>query len=437
MIKQTQWKKRLAIALTGGFIVLNTAAVLAAPMELSLDDSIALALMNNPIIKIANADTESANWGITAAKGAKLPSVSLSHSDKRSDSPVSYGNPVGGVTDNFSNNVSLSLPIYSGGGIEAQIEQAKLNFKINEVGMDKSRQQVKLDATTGYFSILGAQNSLKVSQESVGMMEDHLKNVQAQYGVGVVAKSDVLRSQVELANYQQKQIIAQNGYDLAVSKFNNTLGLPLDTEVKLKDELKTGTYALTLDDSVKYAMANRPDVAQADYKIDIAKQGIKVAESGKLPKVNFSANQGWSDATFPGTKDQGWSIGLMSTWTPFDSGVTNAKIKQSEASLTKIKLEAQQAKDGYQLEVRQYYLSMNEANKRIGTSQVAVDNAQEDYKIAEVRYSAGVGTNTDVIDTQVALTTAKNNYIQAMYDYNTSKANLGKAMGIAVSGNSK
>jgi len=432
MTKQTHWKKPLAAALTVGFLVLNTAVVLAAPVELSLEDSIALALMNNPAIKIANADKENANWGISAAKGARLPSVSLTHSDKRSGSPSSATN-TGGVGDTFANNLSLKLPIYSGGSIEAQIEQAKLNLKINDIGVDKSKQLIKLNATTGYFTILSAQNSLKVNQESVDMMADHLKNVQAQYSVGVVAKSDVLRSEVELVNNQQSLIKAQNTYDLAVSNLNNIMGLPLDTDVKLKDELKTGTYALSLDDSIKYAMAHRPDVAQNDYNIDIAKQGVKVAESGKLPSVNFTAGQGWSDSTFPGTTDSGWSIGLMTTWTPFDSGVTKAKIKQSDAALTKAVLQAQQAKDGYQLEVRQYYLSMNEANKRIGATQVAVEKAQEDYKIAGVRYSAGVGTNTDVIDAQVALTTAKNNYIQAMYDYNTNKANLDKAMGITVS----
>ena len=177
MIIQTHWEKRLAAALTVGFLVLNTAAVVAAPVELSLDDSIALALMNNPAIKIANTDKESANWGISEAKGAKLPSVSLSHSDTRSGTPGSASN-AGGVGNNFSNTIKLSMPIYSGGAIEAQIEQAKLNLKVNDIGVDKSRQQVQLDATTGYFSILGAQNSLKVSQESVDMMQDHLKNVQ-------------------------------------------------------------------------------------------------------------------------------------------------------------------------------------------------------------------------------------------------------------------
>ena len=83
--------------------------------------------------------------------------------------------------------------------------------------------------------------------------------------------------------------------------------------------------------------------------------------------------------------------------------------------------------------VREAYLNMIEAEKRIDTSQVTVEQAEENLKIAEVRYSAGVGTNTEVIDAQVSLTKAKTNYIQAMYDFNTNKASLIKAMGVNIS----
>ena len=116
----------------------------------------------------------------------------------------------------------------------------------------------------------------------------------------------------------------------------------------------------------------------------------------------------------------------------FDGNVTKAKVRQAEASLTKSVEQANQKQDVIQLEVRQAYLNMLEAEKRITTSKVTVDKGQEDFKIAQVRYSAGVGTNLDVIDSQLALTQAKTNYIQAMYDYNTSRAKLDKAMGIAV-----
>ena len=426
MITSNHWKKHLAAALTGGFLMLNTAAVFAAPVELSLHESIVMALQNNPAIKIADADKEKAEWGIREAKGGKMPTLSLNHSDSWSD-----------ANDRFNSNATLRLPLYTGGRAEAAIKQAQINFKVNNLGVDKSKQQVQLDATTGYFTILQTINSLKVSQESVDQMLAHLKNVQAQYSVGTVAKSDVLRSEVELANNQQNLIKAQNNYDLAVSRLNNIIGLPLDTEVKLKDELKHNRYELSLDDAIQYAMIHRPEAIQADYAIDAAKQGVKAAESGKLPTVDASATTGWSDTKFPGMENNSNSIGISASWNVFDSGVTHARIKQADSAVAKAAIQAQQTKDTVQLEVRQAYLNMNEADKRISATYVAVEKAEEDFKIGGVRYGAGVGTNLDVIDTQVALTQAKNNYIQAMYDYNTSKANLDKAMGMAVLGENR
>ncbi|MBP2633227.1 MAG: type secretion outer membrane protein, TolC family, partial [Firmicutes bacterium] len=78
------------------------------------------------------------------------------------------------------------------------------------------------------------------------------------------------------------------------------------------------------------------------------------------------------------------------------------------------------------------YLTIITAEKTIQTSKVSIEKAREDLKINQVRYSAGVGTNSDVIDAQVLLTTAQNDYIAALYDYNTGKATLDEAMGIAV-----
>lgn len=429
MIKQAHWRKRLIVALTGGFLVLHTVAAFAAPVELSLEDSIAMALKNNPAIKIADADRKNAELGINVAKGGNLPSLQLIHSDSRGQTSPAFL-----VENSFGNTAKLSVNLYTGDKVESSVEKAKIGLKIADLTVDQSKQKIKLDATNGYFTILQAMNTVKVSQESVDQMEAHLKNVQAQYAVGTVAKSDVLRSEVELANNQQLLIKAKNSYELAVSNLNNVVGLPLDTEVKVKDQLKHEKYNLSLSDSIQYALIHRPEAIQADYSIESAKKGVKIAKSGNLPTVTASASKGWADNTFPGTESNNWSVGLTTTWTPFDSGVTNAGIKQADSVVGKAVEQAKQSKDSIQLEVRQAYLNMNEAEKRIETTQVAVEKADEDFKIAQVRYSAGVGTNIDVIDAQVALTQAKNNYIQAMYDFNTSKANLNKAMGVAVEG---
>jgi len=429
MNKKAHWKKRLALALSAGFLVLHTSAVMAAPVELSLNDSIMMALQNNPTIKIADADRKSAELGIDVAKVYKVPSFSLTHSDNRYKA-YSSGNSY--ITNYSSNEIAMNLPLYTGGKAEAELKKAKLGLKSADLGVEKSKQQIQLDATTSYFTILQTINAMKVSEESVDMMVAHLKNVQAQYGVGVVAKSDVLRSEVELASYEQKKIIAYNNYALAVSKFNNVVGLPLETEIKVNEELQHTKYELPLEDSIKYAMVNRPEALQADYAIEVAKQSVTSAQSDNLPHLSVGAKTGWSDDKFPGNDNNTWSVGVSATWNAFDSGVTNAKVKQSNSAVVKATEQAKQTKDAIQLEVRQAYLNMNEADKRIGTTQVAVEKAEEDFKISGVRYSAGVGTNIDVIDAQVALTQAKNNYIQAMYDYNTSKANLVKAMGMPI-----
>lgn len=419
------WKKRLTAMVLGGLLALSSATALANAVELTLEESIELALNNNQSIKISAADNEAAKWAVNEAQGMKNFSIDLTHVDSWSD--------MGDYTsDKFSNKISASIPIYSGGKLESNINKAKIGAEVGILNVDNTKQQVKLDATKGYFAILQSTNTVQVYQESVNMLEGHLKNVNAQYAVGTVAKSDVLRSEVELANAQQDLIIAQNNYDLAMSNFNNIVGLPLDTVVNIRDELKYAQYELSLTDSIAYALSHRPDGIAAQKQIDAAKESVDMAKAGQRPTVALGVANEWYEDKFPGNDNSNWQVGITTEWNVFDGNVTRAQIKQAEAAMLKSTETAKQKQDGIQLEVRQAYLNMNEAEKRIQTSQVAVDKAQEDFKIAQVRYSAGVGTNLDVIDAQVALTKAQTNYIQSLYDYNTSKASLDKAMGISV-----
>lgn len=438
--------KRLSALVAGGMLMaVAIPGFAAAPLELTLDDTIVMALKNNHSIKVAESEAEKADWDISAAKAGKEPSISLSHNSMRSKSAAStaigYDSitkepvkiPISSSTDNkFTNSIDLTYPLYTGGKVEGTIEKAKLGSKVAELGITKTQQQVKLDATTGYYSILQTRNIVKLSEESLDRLNAHLKNVEAQYGAGTVAKSDVLRSEVEKAKAEQSLIKANNSYELAVSGLNNVIGMPLDTKIAVKEELKYEKYDKTLEDCIKVALANRPDLEQAATSVDMAKADIKVAKSGNKLTINAVASEKWSDKDFPGTDNNTWSIGISANYNLFDSGLTRSKVRGTETTLDKAATQLLQARDAAQLEVRQAYLNMQEAEKRIETSQVAVVKAEEDYKIAQVRYSAGVGTNLDVMDSQVALTSAKTDYVQALYDYNTSRAKLDKAMGIAV-----
>ncbi len=436
--------KRMSALITGSILAAAALPGFAAPVELTLDEAIDMALKSNPAIKISESDLNKAGWDVKMAKAGKAPSVTLSHNASRTKSAASVG--VGYDTSKqpftvpipesyntrYANSVDMTLPLYTGGKLEGTIEKAKLGLKVSDLGVEKAQQQVKLDATTGYYSILQTRNLVKLSEESLERLNAHLKNVEAQYNAGTVAKSDVLRSEVEKASAEQSLIKANNAYELAISSLNNVVGLPLDTPLVLKEELNYAKYDKTLAECISAALANRPDLAQATANLDIAKSEIKVAESGNKLTVAATASEKWNDKDFPGTDNNNWVIGINASYNLFDAGVTRSQVKGAEAGLDKASEQLRQARDGAQLEVRQAYLNMQEAEKRIETSKVAVTKAEEDYKISQVRYSAGVGTNLDVIDSQVALTSAKTDYVQAMYDYNTSRAKLDKAMGVTV-----
>ncbi|TCL38547.1 TolC family type I secretion outer membrane protein [Anaerospora hongkongensis] len=403
-------------------VMLNASVAFAAPVELSLSDSVALALKNNPSIKMAQSDKDKSQWSVSEAQAGRMPTVSLGNSYSLKDH-----NPAG--TDDLSGSLRMNWQLYSGGRVEGQIDQAKRGVGVADLGVEKTKQQLKLDTTTAYFTILQTKNLVEVNQQSVSNLQEHLNSVQAKYDVGVVAKSDVLRAEVELANAQQNLIKAQNNYDLAVAGLLNTMTIDPGTELALTDTLSYNKYDKTLDDSLQAAQT-RPDVAQAEENVKISETAVKMAKSGKLPSVSLSASNGWNGSVLPGSGDDDWSVGLSASWSIFDAGSTSAKVKQADALLDKAKEQLVQVKNSAALEVRQNYLSMQEAEKRIDTNKVAVGKAEEDLVIAREKYNAGVGTNLDVIDAQLALTQAKTNEIQALFDYNVNVAKIDKAIGL-------
>ena len=293
---------------------------------------------------------------------------------------------------------------------------------------------MKLQTTQAYYQLLECRNLVDVNQEAVDTLEEHLSNVNAQYRVGTVAKSDVLASQVELADAQQSLVTAQNNYDIAMASLNNIIGLPSDTVLSVKDQLQYTAYPdLNLDSCTVYALDNRPDGIAADYQVEQSKEALSIAKAGHLPSVTAAVTRSLTGRDeFKEDITGQWAAGLTASWNIFDNGQVGASVEQAKAGLRAAEESAAATKETIQLNVREQFLSLQAAEKNIQTTSKAVEQAEEDYKIAQVRYSAGVDTNLSVMDAQEKLTSARTNYYTALYNYNTSKAALDKAMGIPV-----
>ena len=439
--------KRLLVLGAALTMCMSQSAFAGETVELNLQDAMERAFNTNPAITIAGYERDSARASYNAARNSRWIAISGTHKTVRGGydddqlSPVNrvvgdelkvvgYQNVGKRIGNSHSNTLTATLPIYNGGKISGAIKQAKAGYLISEQGVQRAYNEMRNTVTNGYFDMLQADNLQKLGRESVDRLADHLKNVEAQYEVGVVAKVDVLRSQVELANAKQSLIKAENAYQIAEANLNKIVGLPMDTQLKLDNILVYTPYDNDLQYCLDYAAKHRPELEQAKQQVEAAKGALRVAISGHMPQVNASASQSWSDNNWPGDENGNWVVGVSVNMNIFDSGVTVSKIHGAEADLAKAHESYRDTVDLVNLDVRSNYLNLREAEKRIDTTKLAVSQAEEDYRIAQLRYMNGVGTNTDVLDAQVALTDAKTNYLQAMYDYNTCKTNLETAIGV-------
>lgn len=443
-----KFSKRFLVLGAALTMLMSQSAFAGEVVELNLEDAMQRAFNTNPAITIAGYERDSARASYNAARSSKWISISGSHTTQRGGSndnvttgnswiwdgtahkQVAWANTSKQIGNQHSNTVSASMPIYTGGKLSGTIKQAKAGYLISEQGLQKAYNDMRTTVTNGYFDMLQADNMQKLGRESVTRLADHLKNVEAQYEVGVVAKVDVLRSQVELANAKQSLIKAENAYQIAEANLNKIVGLPMDTQLKLDNILVYAPYENDMQYCLDYAAMHRPELEQAKQNVEAAKGALRVAISGHMPQIAASASQNWNDSNWPGDENGNWGVGVQVTMNIFDSGVTTSKIHGAEADLAKAHETYRDTVDAVNLDVRSNYLNLREAEKRIDTTKLAVSQAEEDYRIAQLRYMNGVGTNTDVLDAQVALTDAKTNYLQAMYDYNTCKTNLETAIGV-------
>lgn len=422
-------KRRLgfgALALTlavSGFVQ----PVVGSCAELSLDDAIEMALAQNTSLKVTKKGEETAEAKVRQAKGNNGVSVSVSDN-------LSTGKSRGSERrDSNSLNLSGSLPIYTGGKNQANIKSSEIGVDTARLATERGQEDLKLSVIKAYYDALEAKKTIAVDQESVDNYQAHLTNVQQLYSAGSKAKIDVLRSSVELSNARQDLIRAQNSYEVKLANLRNYLNMDREEPLTLTTDFFFERFDTPMGEAIEYAYGNRKDLQADVYAIEQRELDIKAAKAGFLPSLSLSLGAGQSNDFNPNNDNShNWSAGLGVNWNIFDSGVTKAKVDEAKIARDVAKLNLQKDRETVDLNLRTAYYNMREAEKRLDSTSDAVGQAEEDYYIAKEKYRAGEGLMLDIIDAQLALSTAKLNNISAQYDYARYKAEVENAMGIGL-----
>lgn len=399
------------------------------PSALALNEvkTVDLALKNNRTAKQSMWAYEAAKSTVSATAASKNPSVGYSYSATRARGATDASS----VTERGTNGFSLSVPVYTP-SVDAAIDGARYDREGAGASYEEALQTAKLTAISDYYTLIMYRNFVDVAQQSVRDYDGHVTNVQAQYNVGLVASSDVLASRTNLADAQTTLITRQNSADVAETDLNIVIGYPVSTSIETADkEMRYLPYNVTLEQAKAYALLHRATLVKSAMDVKSAEESVKQAKAGYLPTVSLTAGKNYaSDDNYRGTSNNGWSVGANASLDIWDGGSTRNTIKVREAQLESAKEANLAAVDGVLYDVQSAYLNLRAAEQTISSAKVAVEEGQESFRIASLRYRAGVGSNLDVLDAETSLTTARNNYVQALYNYNIYVATLEQAVGV-------
>lgn len=435
----------LLITLTGLGWGGASAATAAEPGgSLNLDQAIDLALKEHPAIKQSRETMGAARYGIGVSRAAYLPQVNFVSNYYYGNAFSSAGRkPLTAATGGTISSISsadtthyyfyqfqATQLLYDFGKTPGLIKESRASFGQSEQDFAGSRQQVALDARTGYFGYLAAQRALKVQEETVRQNQALLKQAQGFYQVGLKAKIDVTKAEANLYDAEASLIKAKNGVDLARVTLMTALGLKTWPFTQVEDMLEVKAQPQSLEALKAQAQQRRPELLKNRHQQDFNEAAVKVAQAGYFPVFTSNMAYGWQSLDRPfANQPSTWYVGAAMTFPLFEGLSTAYGVAQTKAQLRATLENYEVLRQNVTKEVDQAYLDVKSGWELIRASKKALEAARENLRLAWGRYQAGVGTIIEVTDAQVQFSQADLKFVQALYDYRVFEAKLDKAIG--------
>lgn len=408
---------------------------------ISLAEALEIARRNNNDLQVALLQLEGAKAALREAQAGLWPTLNLSTSVTRQQSasgqiqdqltPDFPGRQSGDSPSTaFNSDLQLNYSLYSSGARRARIREAEEQVRSGELTVEQRSEEIRLNVTTQYYNLQQTDQAVRIATSAVTNAQRSLEDAQALERAGVGTKFDVLRSQVNLANAQQQLTNAISSQQVEQRRFATLLNLPQTVTLRATDDVKiAGLWERSLEETIILAFQNRPELQQQLIQREINEQRRRLAASQKGPQISLLANYNLLDVFNDGVPvADGYSIGVRATLNLFDGGATRAQTEQSKVNMAIAEKSFSTQRDRIRFEVEQFYAELQSNLKNVNTATTALEQAREALRLARLRFQAGVGTQTDVINSENDLTRAEGNRINAILDYNRALANLERAV---------
>ena len=409
---------------------------IVVPAALDLPYALGFALDNNFTIRQAKERIRQQEGVVLEVRSAQIPNVSATAGYARNADEISSN----GRDHNWSVNITARQVVFAGGGVTASVKGQQLSLDAAVLALRAVLNDVLLQVRTQFYGVLVARERIKVQEQNIELLQRQLQDVKNRYEAGTVSNFEVLRAEVALANAQPALITARNDHRLAIEELRRSLGF---TNIDESTVAKTPDFLGSLDftpasyelrSALSTARESRPDLQRLLKLESAAEQGVTARRAGYVPEVSVYGAYDWrmnstGSSSLSNARD-GWTLGLQSSWDIFDGRATAGRVSQARSQLEQAKLAVAEARLSVDVDVRRAISTFQQATELAEASKKVVEQAEEAVRLANARFSAGTATQLDVLTSQVDLTTARLNQLQAYYSYNVAVANVRRAMGL-------
>ncbi|MEG4516691.1 MULTISPECIES: TolC family protein [unclassified Microcoleus] len=426
--------------------------------SITLQQAIDLARRNSQVLQIAGQQVEQSRAALREQQAALYPDLNFQMDASRSVSAGGElgiraaqrrfnaqangtGQPALQAGTNFGNNslnstLQLSYNLDLFGGRRATIRAAEEQLRLRELDVERQAEELRFDTAEAYYTLQNADGQVAIRQASVRNAQQSLRDAEALERAGVGTRFAVLQAQANLANEVQQLSVARRDQRVAQRRLAEILNVSQSANLTAADPVEqAGSWRLSLEESIVQAFKNRPELEQQLVQRDISKQQRRAIQASRLPQVSVGGSynvlgqdpdnpdpytsRGWAD---------GYSIRASLTWSLFDGGAANARARQRDAEITIAESRFDQLRNQVRREVEQAYFGLESSFENIETSEAGVLQSREALRLARLRFQAGVGTQTDVIQAETDLTRAERNRLSAIVTYNLGLSSLQRAV---------
>lgn len=425
---------------------------------ITLQQAVDIARRNSPTLQIADLQLQQTRSVLREQQAALYPDLNFQMDASRSVSaggelgvraqqrnlnfqasqtgqPATQAGPNLG-SNSLNSTLQLSYDVDLFGRRLANIRAAREQLRFRELDVERQAEQLRFDITDAYYNLQDADGQVAIRQASVRNAQQSLRDAEALERAGVGTRFAVLQAQANLANEQQQLANARRDQRIRQRQLAEELNVSQSSNLTAGDPVEqAGSWKMSLEESIVQAFKNRAELEQQLVQRDISKQQRRSILAGRLPQLSVSgsynvlgqdpddpnpfAARGWAD---------GYAIRASLTWSIFDGGAANARVKQRDADIAIAESRFDQLRNQVRREVEQAYFGLESSFENIETSEAGVLQSREALRLARLRFQAGVGTQTDVIQAETDLTRAERNRLLAIIGYNRSLASLQRAV---------